>query len=184
MHEILEPLTLIPGIRMAALISEDGVPICVLKGVRTHNAGEDLPPELSGDFEAYAALAASWLTEVTRTVGSLSWNPPQRAVLRAARGTLVLHHGPAAVLLVALEQGIGAEEIRVPMEGTIARMQRHLRSMGSRTSTPQHSRPAPPMPALPPITQPPGIRPASYENQGPPPNPTTPNYFSEVSGDT
>ena len=39
-------------------------------------------------------------------------------------------HAPGAVLLVLLDRGMRPEELRLPMEGAVARMQRVLRSMG------------------------------------------------------
>jgi hypothetical protein len=54
-------------------------------------------------------------------------------VLSAARGTLIAMQAPGALLLVVLESGMRAEELRLPMEGAVARMQRHLRTIGHRT---------------------------------------------------
>ena len=50
--------------------------------------------------------------------------------MRGSQGALVMLQGPGAVLLTVLEHGTTPEEVRVPMEGAVARMQRKLRSLG------------------------------------------------------
>ena len=125
MREVLDPLAHIPGVRLAALISPDGVPIATARAVRDGQdpAGLDQDAALNG----HTALAAGWLAEVTRAVQQQSWSAPMRAVLRASHGTLVLHHAPGAIVLAVLERGVPYEELLVPIEGVIARMQRVLR---------------------------------------------------------
>jgi hypothetical protein len=51
-------------------------------------------------------------------------------VLKGARGTLVLQATRSAVLLVILARGLSPEQVRLPMDGTIARIERSLRGMG------------------------------------------------------
>jgi predicted regulator of Ras-like GTPase activity (Roadblock/LC7/MglB family) len=190
MKQVLEPLVRIPGVRLAALISDDGVPVAVL-----HNQGQEREAkekdaiEAAEDFHSYAGLAAGWLSEATRAVGPLSWDAPQRIVLRATRGTLVTHIGPGVVLLVVLDQGLRAEELRIPMESATQRMHRLLRSMSASKDTPEVRERA----AVPPSTLtseanaacpgPPGIHPSRPEPQGSEHRDSTQNPFSEVSGD-
>lgn len=125
MIEVLEPLTQQPGVLLAALISADGVPVAMpgARAVAVEHAR-------FGDSEALAALSAGWLDELTTSLGLLSCDAPRRVVLRAARGTLLLLRTSGAVLLVVLEAGLGPDELWLPMEGAVARIQRILRGMG------------------------------------------------------
>jgi predicted regulator of Ras-like GTPase activity (Roadblock/LC7/MglB family) len=153
MKHILEPLTRIPGVRTAALVTPDGVPISVHGVVRASPTGTAQGAQAvhkeqqtaSDDVQALAALATGWIGETSRAVAPLSWDAPRRLVLRAARGTLVVLQAPGALLLVVLESGMSPEELRVPMESATLRMQRQLRSMGSRSSE-LARRPAAPSP--------------------------------------
>lgn len=136
MKNVLDPLARIPGVRLAALVSPDGVPIDVRtshapKASKPADAGEkhgasDFGPE---DLNALSALSSSWIAEVSRAVAPMSWTVPKRLVLRAARGTLIVVQAPRALLLVVLEGGLGPEELRLPMGVAIARMERHLRAI-------------------------------------------------------
>lgn len=126
MIELLEPLAKQPGVLMAALVSDDGVPVAVPGGL-----GSDGSPQGSlGDPEALAAFSAGWLDELAGSVALLSCDAPRRVVLRATRGTLLLLRTSGAVLLVLLESGLGPDELWLPMEGVAARIQRILRGMG------------------------------------------------------
>lgn len=141
MIEILEPLAKVPGVRVVGLVTVDGVPIAV-PGL-AHDGGQK-----GHDVEALAAIATAWMDEVSRTVGSLSWDVPRRLVLRAARGTLVLLGTKGAVLIALLDSGVGPEELRLAMDGAVTRIQRTLKGMGKeRDTTAQASRPDP-LPAL------------------------------------
>ena len=128
MIEVLEPLTQQPGVLLAALISSDGVPVA-MPGARANHDGAAEHARF-GDSEALAALSAGWLDELASSVGLLSCDAPRRVVLRAARGTLLLLRTSGAVLLVVLEAGLGPDELWLPMEGAVARIQRILRGMG------------------------------------------------------
>lgn len=132
MKDILEPLAMIPGVRLAAMISMDGVPICALDGVskRTDSAMDRALRASAEDLTVFAGLAAAWFHDATRAIGPLSWDDPGRVVLSATRGTLVLAIGPGAAVLVVLEHGVTPEELRVPMDGAVGRMHRMLRGMG------------------------------------------------------
>lgn len=128
MREVLQPLAMIPGVRMTALVSEDGVPIVSARG---HHAqvDDDLPLDRDDELNAFTALASGWLGDLRRAAARLSWSAPRRVVLRATKSELVLLQAPTAVVLVVLERGISAEELRIPMEGALARMQRLLREI-------------------------------------------------------
>ena len=141
MNHALELLAELPGIRHVMLVSDDGVPVATFRGGTNRipspeepsgDAPEGERPELEplGTQDALAGLAIGLLTEISQAAGQLSWNAPRRVVLKATRGTLVLQTMRGAVLLVLLGRGSGAEETRLAMEGTIARIERSLRSMG------------------------------------------------------
>lgn len=133
MREVLEPLARVPGVRCAVMVSADGVPIAV-QGCASPRAKERDPLRFAGspeDLTAFAGLAAGWLNEIRRAVDPLTWDPPQRVVLRAQRGTLVLLTTRGAILAVVLDRGMAAEELRLPMEAASARLQRMLRRTGA-----------------------------------------------------
>jgi predicted regulator of Ras-like GTPase activity (Roadblock/LC7/MglB family) len=127
---ILEPLTRVAGVRIAALITSDGVPITVHQAPRRRRdeQSDAAPGSAAGadDVSELAGLATSWIGEVSRAVAPLSWDAPKELVLRAARGTLIVKQAPRALLLVM------AEELRLPMQVAVARMERHLRDIDSK----------------------------------------------------
>ena len=133
MKEVLEPLSLLPGVRVVALVTHDGVPVAI--------PGSDLGPgEMQvdeaavayNDGDALSALSVGLLDELARGMGLIAGASPRRVVLKAARGTLIMLPSPAAVLLVVLKAGLNPEELRLPMEGAAARIHRKLRGMGGR----------------------------------------------------
>ena len=134
MKNILEPLAVMPGVRTAALVTPDGVPMCV-HGARAAN-GEQRDEGRPEDLHALAGLATGWMGEISRAVAPLSWDAPRRLVLRAARGTLVIVQAPGALLIVVFEGGMQPEELRLPMDVAVQRMQRHLRSLEKKSPTP------------------------------------------------
>ncbi len=147
MIEVLDPLSKIPGVRLALLVAPDGVPVTVHGTV--HKRESTAPDFASEDADSLAALATGWLAELTRSVGVLTWDAPQRVVLKAARGTLLMHAAPSAVILVVCERGTSPQELRVPMEAAVARMQRILRGMGSASSSRASENSSTPESALP-----------------------------------
>jgi predicted regulator of Ras-like GTPase activity (Roadblock/LC7/MglB family) len=174
MKHVLEPIARTPGVRLAMLVTPDGVPITVHGERRKTNEGprtgaperrqRDNGVDSADDVHAMAALGSGWMSEVTRAVAPLSWSVPQRLVLRAARGTLIAMQAPGAILLVVLESGMRAEDLRLPMEGAVARMQRHLRTIGHRVpQTTTESGPG----VLPELETQPSILPASSEPRVP-----------------
>jgi len=127
MIEVLDPLATQPGVILAALISDDGVPVAV-PGTKVDSSSSE-GCALS-DADALAAMCAGWLDELNDSMTLLSCDAPRRVVLRAARGSLLLLRTSGAVLLVVLEPGLGPDELWLPMEGVAARIQRILRGMG------------------------------------------------------
>ncbi|MEW6071906.1 MAG: roadblock/LC7 domain-containing protein [Planctomycetota bacterium] len=134
MNHALEMLAALPGVRHVMLVTADGVPAAFAGRSRGGGARLELEAgdELAslGAEDALAALATGLVSELGLAVGPMSWNSPQRMVLRAARGTLALQALRGAVLVVLLERGMRAEEMRLSMDGTIARIERTLRGMG------------------------------------------------------
>lgn len=145
MRHVLEPLAKIPGVRVAMLVTPDGLPI-VIHGERRAGRREnkdglgrrrsDFGIQSSDDMNAWAALGTTWLRELGRTTAPLSWSAPTRVILAAARGTLILLQGPGALLLVVLDAGTSAEDLRLPMDGAIARLQRQNRNRDARMEAP------------------------------------------------
>jgi predicted regulator of Ras-like GTPase activity (Roadblock/LC7/MglB family) len=132
LKRILEPLAQIPGVRMALVVAHDGVPV-VVKNASDSASDNPLEATLAGETaESLSALAAGWLGELERSIGPLSWESPHRVVLRAARGSLVMTHAPGALLVVIADQRMSPDELRLPMEAAVARMQRLLRSAQER----------------------------------------------------
>lgn len=153
MKHILEPLTRVAGVRIAALITSDGVPITVHQAPRRRR--EDQTEGSSGavagadDISELSGLATSWIGEISRAVAPLSWEAPRELVLRAARGTLIVKQAPRALLLVVIDGGMKSEELRLPMQVAVARMERHLRDIELKNSSTSQD-----------VDHPPGIFPA------------------------
>lgn len=164
MKHILEPLTRVAGVRTAALITSDGVPIAVHEAPRRGRVdarGETAessasPTETADDLNELAGLATCWLGEIARAVAPLSWDAPRELVLRAARGTLIVKKAPRALLLVVIDGGMKAEELRLPMQVAVARMERHLRDIDLKSSSMSLD-----------VDQPPGIFPAQSTSTSP-----------------
>lgn len=135
MKKVLDPLKQVPGVRRAMLISRDGVPITYLANSDQLGRVDPRPwTDSSEDSSAFAGMATSLLMEIERSVDPLSWAPPERVVLRSARGTLILLRTERATLTVELVRGMAPEELRLPMESVVARLQRAL-SRDTNTNT-------------------------------------------------
>lgn len=138
MHDVLHPLTLQPGIRQAAVISSDGVPVCVLERP-TSGAGEFVDcttssqPDLEGqriDPASLAALAASWVDDLVRSGGQFAWEVPKRFVLVASQATLMVEQGPNAHVMVVLEPSVAPEAMELPLHTAVERLHRLLTDLG------------------------------------------------------
>jgi predicted regulator of Ras-like GTPase activity (Roadblock/LC7/MglB family) len=137
------------------LVTEDGVPVAVpgvALGDLADPSGARKARETRSPIreDALAAIATGWLGELGQAVAPLSWDAPDRVVLEAARGTIVMQRVHSAVLIVLLARGVEPEDVRLSMYGTVARIERSIRSLadgaarrGDSAST------AEPRPALP-----------------------------------
>ncbi|MEZ6014199.1 MAG: hypothetical protein R3F49_03730 [Planctomycetota bacterium] len=137
MKEVLEPLTRVSGVRQVAIVSSDGVPVVVLD--RASRSGDFIdrsfgqsgkPGAQRIDPSSFGALAAGWAEELARAVAPMAWDAPWRIALVASQGTLVVQQGPGAMVLVVLEVGTPPEALAIPLDGTVARMERLLKSLG------------------------------------------------------
>lgn len=129
MIEILEPLAEIPGVRLVGLVTRDGVPVAV-PGLCANSDGDGDARTI--DVEAAAAVATQWLSETTRAIGALTWPQPDRVVLRAARGCLVLVQSPGSVLMAITDTSVDLAELQLRMNGAAGRIGRALRDRAGR----------------------------------------------------
>lgn len=138
MHDVLQPLTQQPGVKQAAVISSDGVPVCVLERASS-KSGEFVDctnssqTSLEGqriDPASLVALAASWVDDVMRAGGQIAWELPKRFVLCASQGTLVVQQGPNAHVMVVIDPSMSAEAFAFPLEAAVERLHRLLRDLG------------------------------------------------------
>jgi predicted regulator of Ras-like GTPase activity (Roadblock/LC7/MglB family) len=111
--DFIETLSRSPGVEYVLLISHDGVLIAHASG--TSESARD---------EGLAALTAAWLNDLTHAIAPLGWHAPDRICLRAARGTVVLRRTESASLVVWLGRAASPEDVRLSMDGTLARIER------------------------------------------------------------
>ena len=155
MKLVLEQLAAHPGVRLVALVMEDGVPVHVYgNGPSSDGAGGEegertSSVDLSRESNALAALSAGWVHEVMGAIGPLSWEQPARMALRCARGTLVLRRAHNAWLLVLLAGGLRTEDVLLAMDGTAARVERLVRGMSGSKGTGRAPEPPAVLPGVP-----------------------------------
>lgn len=140
-----------PGVDLVMLLSDVGVPIATVRGSARHDGSGENDPELAGKDDALAAMAAGWLNDLRLAVGPLSWEEPTRIVMRCARGVLVMRRTRGAVLLVRLVRGLSPEDVRLPMEGVVKRIERSLSGMGRRgtsSGSRSYTQPRGPIPSV------------------------------------
>jgi hypothetical protein len=142
-NEALEPLASLPGVRLVILVSPDGVPV-VVRGKGALKSADAERTFLEENPDSLAGMAANWLHELAASIAPLGWNAPWRAVMRTGRGTLVMVNAPSSLLAVVIEPGGSAEDLRLPMEGAVGRMQRILRGGATRARKPSPAMPQPP----------------------------------------
>ncbi len=138
MHDILQPLTVQPGVKQAAVISADGVPVCVLERSSMANGQfvdctNSSQASLEGqriDPASLVALAASWVDDVMRAGGQIAWELPKRFVLAASQGTLLVQQGPNAHVMVVIEPDCDTSAFSLPLEAAAERLHRLLRDLG------------------------------------------------------
>lgn len=138
MQDILSELTQLPGVKQAAVISSDGVPVCVLE--RAGGAGGEFidctsssQTSLEGqriDPASLVALAASWVDDVMRAGSQIAWELPKRFVLAASQGSLVVQQGPNAHVMAVLEPGTSTDLVSLPLEVAVERLHKLLRDLG------------------------------------------------------
>lgn len=131
MKEVLDPIIRIAGVRKVVLVSDDGVPIAVQNAFDDEDFAGGGWGSSADDLEALSGLAVGLVSDMRRSIDPLAWDPPQYVVLRAAQGTMALMRSPGSLLLVILERGMQPEDLRVPMEAAVARVQRVLRRSAS-----------------------------------------------------
>ena len=140
-----------PGVDLVMLLSDVGVPIATVRGSARRDGAGEADPEAMGKDDALAAMAAGWLNDLRLAVGPLSWDEPTRIVMRCARGVLVMRRTRGAVLLVRLVRGLSPEDVRLPMEGVVKRIERSLSGMGRRgasSGSRSYTRPRGPIPSV------------------------------------
>jgi len=141
MIAMLEPLAELPGVELVMLVTHDGVPVAV-PGRAAKEGDEEGNNLVVGKEDGIGACAVGWLNELAYAVAPLSWGDPVRVVLRCARGVLVMRRARSAVLMVLLSRGLSPEDVRLSMDGTVARIERSLRGMGRDSTSAGASRPA------------------------------------------
>jgi len=128
----IAPLAALPGVALAMLVSQDGVPIVLPGSHKLEETAERNSETRFDDAEALAALAAGGISDISRAAAPISWNPPRYLVLQAARGSLLAMQVPRALIIVVLGPGMRPADFRLPMEAAAARMERGLRASGQR----------------------------------------------------
>jgi len=140
-----------PGVDLVMLLSDVGVPIATVRGSARRDGAGETDPEAMGKDDALAAMATGWLNDLRLAVGPLSWDEPTRIVMRCARGVLAMRRTRGAVLLVRLMRGLSPEDVRLPMEGVVKRIERSLSGMGRRgasSGSRSYTRPRGPIPSV------------------------------------
>ena len=127
MKDAIAPLATLPGVTLAMLVSQDGVPI-VVRGEHRKDSTDTFRDAHLEDADALAGLAAGWIADITRAAAPISWNAPKYLVLRAARGSLLAMQVPRALLVVVLGSGMRPADFRLAMESAANRVERSLRS--------------------------------------------------------
>ena len=128
MIDALDPLAELPGVQLALLVALDGVPIASVGRLAGEPMDREGPFSLTRD-DGLSALTSIWVHELAQAVAPLSWEAPDRIVLKGARGILVMRKLETAILVVLLSRGLSPEDVRLSMDGTIARIERTLRKL-------------------------------------------------------
>jgi len=160
MIAMLEPLAELPGVELVMLVTHDGVPVAV-----PGRGAEEENNLVVGKEDGIGACAVGWLNELSHAVAPLSWGDPCRVVLRCARGVLVMRRARSAVLMVLLSRGLSPEDVRLSMDGTVARIERSLRSMGRENTTADSGSSAADSKQTPINSDPPGPFPSRTDSQ-------------------
>ncbi|MDG1050507.1 MAG: hypothetical protein P8R46_09905 [Planctomycetota bacterium] len=141
MRDVLESVTSLEGVRLAAVLGRDGLPLCVLEeGPRPGewvDATAGGPPSGAlrpgeSDSSSLVAFAASWVDDLSRTSEGVGWEFEKRFTLVGSEGALVVQLGPGANVLAVLGPDVTPESVALPMDVSVERLQRLLREMGRR----------------------------------------------------
>jgi len=135
MMQALKPLSAQPGVELVMLATVDGVPIASC-GMLSDEACQGAAAEdrRVGNDDALAAMALAWLGELQCSTSPLGWGDAERVLLRCARGSLILQRCRGAVLVIQLAPGVSSEDIRLPMAGAVARIERSSQSKSQAAS--------------------------------------------------
>jgi predicted regulator of Ras-like GTPase activity (Roadblock/LC7/MglB family) len=139
MRDVLDSVTGQPGVRVAAIFSNDGLALCILEADAATGAWLDItscaaPSDAAErdrvDATSIVAFAASWVDDLARTSGCVGWEFEKRFSMVASEGSLVIQLGPGANVLAVLEPEVDPGSVSLPMEVAVERLQRLLREMG------------------------------------------------------
>lgn len=139
MRDVLDSVTGQPGVRVAAIFSCDGLPLCILEADAATGAWLDItscagPVDAVDrdrvDASSIVAFAASWIDDLARTSGGVGWEFEKRFSMVASEGSLVVQLGPGANVLAVLEPEVDPSSVNLPLEVAVERLQRLLREMG------------------------------------------------------
>jgi len=119
MKWVLDPLVATPGVRLALLATQDGVPIAWRGNLRGPGDARDAE-ELAG----IAALAAGWIEELGASVGAMTWTAPDRIEMCASGALMIAARARGALLLVVAERGVAPEDLCLPVDAAVARLER------------------------------------------------------------
>ncbi len=138
-REVLDSVTAQPGVRVAAIFSNDGMALCILEADAATGAWLDITSCVTPvdsvdrdrvDASSIVAFAASWVDDLARTSGGVGWEFEKRFSMVASEGSLVVQLGPGANVLAVLEPEVDPASVSLPMEVAVERLQRLLREMG------------------------------------------------------
>ncbi|MCP4870679.1 MAG: hypothetical protein GY898_18415 [Proteobacteria bacterium] len=139
MRDVLDSVTTLPGVRLAAIFSNEGVPLCILEADAAAGTWADITSgsataaDSSGqqvDAASIVAFAASWVEDLARTCGGVGWDFEKRFSMIASEGALVVQRGPGANVLAVLDLGVDPEAVHFPLDVAVERLHRLLREMG------------------------------------------------------
>ncbi len=106
------------------LFSHDGVPIVHIYSEGHVDQDDHQLADTAEDLSAFAGMASVLLSDIRRSVDPLSWGAPTRVVLAATRGTIILMTTERLNISVELDRGMAPEELRLPMESVLSRLDR------------------------------------------------------------
>ena len=139
MKDVLDSVTSQQGVRLAAIFSNEGVPLCILEADSSAGGWVDITTgstvaidagRQQVDAASIVAFAASWVEDLARTSGGAGWDFEKRFSMIATEGALVVQLGPGANVLAVLEPGADPQSVHFPMDVAVERLHRLLRERG------------------------------------------------------